>query len=144
MPRQLSITPEQLLADYPPPVQRLAEQLRQLVKDLVPAAVERAYPVWRGIGYRHPEAGYFGAIFLHSDRVKLGLEQGARLPDPDGILKPGPTAGKQVRYLEITNRQDIDPEQIAQLLTAAIDLQRSLRGKWQGKHTPPVNRRPLL
>lgn len=130
MPRQRSsITPEQLLADYPPPVQQLAAELRQLVKALVPSAMERAYPVWRGIGYRHPEAGYFGAIFLHSDRVKLGLEQGARLPDPAGVLKPGPTAGKQVRYLEIAAPQDIDPEQIAQLLTAAIAFQRALRGK---------------
>ena len=124
-----NITPEQLLADYPSPIQQLAQQLRQLLQTLLPAAVERAYPGWRGIGYRHPQAGYLCAIFLHPHQVKLGLEHGAQLPDPHHILKPGPTAGKQVRYLEINNPQDLDREQIAQLLTAALDLQLSRRKK---------------
>ena len=130
MPRsRSSITPEQLLADYPPPVRELAEQLRQLVKGLVPEAMERAYPGWRGIGYRHPQAGYFCGIFLHWDQVKLGLEYGAQLPDPQSVLKPGPAGGKQVRYLEINGAPDVDAEQIAQLISSAVELRRDQRKK---------------
>lgn len=128
-PQRHNISPEQLLADYPPPIQQLAQQLRQMLQTLLPTAAERAYPGWRGIGYRHPHAGYLCAIFLHPCQVKLGFESGAQLPDQQHILKPGPAAGKQVRYLEINNPQDIDPQQIAQLLTAALDLQLSRRKK---------------
>ena len=131
MPRQgrQGLTPEELLADYPPQIRQIANQLRRLVKGQFPEVVERAYPGWRGIGYRHPDAGYFVGIFLHPDKARLGLEYGARLPDPGGVLKPGPSGGGQVRYLEMAAPQDIDPEQIAGLLTAAVELQRSRRGK---------------
>ena len=131
MPRKSSsaLTPEQLLADYPPPIRELAGELRRLIKGLIPEAVERAYPVWRGIGYRHPAAGYFCALFPQQNMVKLGLEHGAQLPDPTKILKPGPTGGRQVRYVEMAGPEDLDRAAIAALLMAAIASQRERRGR---------------
>ena len=96
--------------------------MRRLVKDIILEAEERTYPGWRAIGYRHPEAGYIGTIFLHPHMVKLGFEHGAKLPGPDGLLKPGPSAGKQVRYLEIVEEGDVDADVIQQLIEAAVEL----------------------
>lgn len=108
-----------MLADYPPEIQSLAGRLRRLVRAALPEAEERVYPGWRALGYRHPEAGYVGGIFLHPDMVKLGFEHGATLPDPHGLLIAGPAKGKQVRYLEIRDESDIVPEIIRDLLLAA-------------------------
>ncbi len=116
------ITPEQLLASYPLEIKSLTDWVRQLVRNTLPEAEERAYPGWCAIGYRHPEAGYIGAIFLHPHKVKLGFEHGAKLPDPDGLLKPGPSAVKQVRYLEIVEEGDVDTSVIRQLVEAAVEL----------------------
>ena len=122
-----NLTPEQLLADYPPNIRELAGELRRRIKSLLPEAEERVYPVWRGIGYRHPAAGYLGAIFPQQEMVKLGLEHGAQLPDPANILKPGPTGGRQVRYVEIAGPEDINREALAALLMAALALQQERR-----------------
>ena len=128
MPRKSrSLTPEQLLADYPPKIRELVGDLRRLIKSALPEAEERAYPVWRGLGYRHPAAGYLGAIFPQQNRVKLGLEHGAQLPDPAKLLKPGPSGGRQVRYVEIAGPDDMDRDAIAALLTAAVALQQERR-----------------
>ena len=121
MPRnRRNVTAEQLLADYGPEVQGLVGLLRRLVREALPEAEERVYPGWRAIGYRHPAAGYVGGIFLYPDMVKLGFEHGAMLPDPEGRLQPGPSAGKQVRYLEVWDESDIVPEVIRNLLLAAV------------------------
>ena len=97
-------------------------KLRQLITSAVPDAGEQAYPGWRGIGYRRPNAGYFCAVFLHQDLVKLGLDYSALLSDQADILKPGPSADQQVRYVEIAGEKDIDREVIESLLKAAIEL----------------------
>ena len=67
-------------------------------------------------------AGYICAIFLNPGMVKLGFEYGAMLPDPKRLLKPGPSAGKQVRYLEVREESDIDPEAIRDLLVTAVEF----------------------
>ena len=110
-------------------MQSLASRLRRLVKDTLPEAEERTYPGWRAIGYRHPAAGYIGAIFLHQKMVKLGFEHGAKLPDPHGLLKPGPSASMQVRYLEIVEEGDVDAGVIRQLIEAAMEFGCAKAGK---------------
>jgi hypothetical protein len=76
-------TPEEILADFLPDVRALAGALRALILRTIPTASEHAYSGWRGIGYRHPQSGYFCGIFPQRDHVKLGFEYGAALPDPD-------------------------------------------------------------
>ena len=123
MPRyRNNISPEQLLADYSKGMQSPAGRLRRLVKDTIPEAEEKTYPGWRAIGCRHPKAGYIDAIFLHRNMVKLGFEHGTKLPDPHGLLKPGASAGKQVRYLEIVEESDTVSGVIRQLIEAAVEL----------------------
>lgn len=113
------IKPEEILAGHTREVRALAERLRRLVLETVPDAVEAAYPVWHGIGYRHPESGYFCGIFPQKNSVKLGFEYGVLLPDPDGLLKGD---GKQVRYLVFKEAKEIRVSAIKKLIRAAIRL----------------------
>jgi hypothetical protein len=112
-----SVRPEDILDDHTDEVRALTEQLRSLIKETIPEATERAYPGWHGIGYRHPEAGFFAAIFPRADDVKLGFEHGADLPDPDGLLTG---EGKRVRYVVVRRPGDIRSRAIGSLLIAAI------------------------
>ena len=114
-----SASPEVILAGHAPEVRRLAERLRTLIRETVPDAFETAYPGWHGIGYRHPESGYFCAIFPQPAGVRLAFEWGVLLPDPHGLL--GGT-GKQVRYVEINQDEDLRETAIRDLLLAAVDL----------------------
>ena len=113
------MSPEDILAEHTPEVRALAERLRQLIRETVPEASEAAYPVWHGIGYRHPETGYFCAIFPLEDEVKLGFEFGVLLPDPAGLLQGN---GRQVRYVHLRGPKDIRVRPLKALLRAAANL----------------------
>jgi len=118
-----AITPEDILAGLTPDVADLVQDLRRLILDTVPDAVEIAYPVWKGIGYHHGTSGYFCAIFPQPSGVKLGFEFGVLLPDPDRVLEG---AGKQVRYVVIQDAArgaaQIPAGAIKRLLAAALSL----------------------
>jgi hypothetical protein len=111
--------PEEILAGHTREICAMAERLRRLVRETVPDAVEAAYPVWHGIGYCHPESGYFCGIFPQKNSVKLGFEYGVLLPDPDGLLQG---SGKQVRYLFFKEAKEIRVGAIRKLIRAAIRL----------------------
>lgn len=117
--RTSSLSPETILADHTPEVRQLAGRLRQLIRATVPEVIETAYPGWHAIGYRHPERGYFCAIFPESARVRLAFEWGALLPDPHNLLREG---GKQVRYVEISKEGDLHVTAIRDLLQYAVSL----------------------
>ena len=111
--------PEDILADHSPEVRELVQRLRELVKATIPEATETAYASWHGIGYRHPQSGYFCAIFPQADDVRLGFEFGVLLPDPEGILEG---TGKQVRYVHLNTAERIPVASIQPLLLAALSL----------------------
>jgi hypothetical protein len=77
----------------------LALRLRDAVLAADPDLSERLYPGWRGVGYRHPEAGYVCGIFPQADReVRLLFEHGTSLPDPDRVLEG---SGTQTRHIVV-------------------------------------------
>lgn len=110
-------SPEHILVGHSPRVQALAEKLRELVRKTVPYAIERAYPGWHGIGYRHPEFGYFCGIFPQENSVRLLFEYGALIPDPNCLLKGN---GKQTRYVEVRRQRDIRVRPIKRLIGSAL------------------------
>ena len=120
------VKPEQILEGHAPQIRALAERLRRIILDTVPNSVEVAYPVWRGIGYRHPKSGYFCGIFPQKNGVKLGFEYGVLLPDPDGLLEG---SGKQVRYLVFKEAKEIRVGATKKLIRAAIRLPIEKEGK---------------
>lgn len=115
-----------ILLDYKPTVQELVAWLRAVVQAVAPDATESAYPRWRGIGYRHPQAGYFCGIFPQPDHVRLLFEFGILLSDVNGLLQGD---GKQTRYLKIIDPQAIPVADIQLLINAALALPRSRQTK---------------
>ncbi len=122
------ISPEDILRDFHPEIREIAEELRLVVKKLVPEAKEKAYPGWKAIGCRHPTAGYFCGIFPQESEVHLLFEWGILLPDPQGILQG---EGKQVRYVVIKSLETIDRSAVAALIDAALTLPDSSAAKKQ-------------
>ena len=110
-------TPEDILAPFAPEVRALAEELRALVRAAVPDAVERAYPGWKGIGYRDAQSGYFCGIFPQPGSVRLLFEHGAALPDPDGLLEG---SGTQTRHVELRPGETIPRAAMGRLIEAAL------------------------
>jgi len=110
-------SPAAILAPFPAPVRRLANQARRLILDTVPTAVETPYPGWRAFGYRDPQSGYFCGVFPQRDHVRLYFEHGAALPDPRGLLEG---QGKQVRHVTVRDRAALGQPGVRQLLAAAL------------------------
>ena len=118
-PSSSKTAPEDILRDHPLEIQAIANRLRSLLKELVPEASEKAYLRWRGIGYRHPAAGYFCGIFPQQGEGRLLFDWGVLLPDPDGHLSG---EGRQVRYLSITDLTEVVRAAITALIQAALAL----------------------
>lgn len=114
-----AITFEEILADYAPEIQQTALSIRRLVHAAVPNLAERVYFGWRGLGFRHPKAGYIGGIFPQRTTVRLLFEHGVQLSDPQGILTGD---GRQTRYVEVKPGEPLPVQQIELLLLEAVQL----------------------
>ena len=122
-------TPDEFLATFPPEIQKLANELRALVKETIPNVKEAVYTGWKLIGYRVKKGrsdAYFCFIAPFENRVMLGFEYGIQLFDPTLRLEG---EGTQVRYLTIREREDIEPEIfrafIAEAAQIALERKRS-------------------
>jgi hypothetical protein len=112
------VSPEQILAGKTTTVLEICQELRAIIKQVVPDVLERGYPGWKAIGYTHTTAGYFCAIFPFSDSVKLYFENGA-LVDKQKILKGG---GKKARYLEFRSIDDVDSQTVRWFVVHCLNL----------------------
>jgi hypothetical protein len=122
-------TPDEFLATFPPEIQKLANELRALVKETIPNVKEAVYTGWKLIGYRVKKGradAYFCFIAPFENRIMLGFEYGIQLFDPTLRLEG---EGTQVRYLTIREREDIEPEVfrafIAEAAQIALERKRS-------------------
>ena len=127
------LPPEAVLAVAPLPLQRLANQLRDVVKATLPAAVERVRPGWHLIGYDLPVAGrrkpaYFAYVGAEPIHVHLGFEHGWAMRDPRGLLQ-GRGITKQVRWLTFEIGDVVDREACAELVREAAAVAVMSRGE---------------
>jgi hypothetical protein len=113
------ITPEDVLEPCCPAVRKIAEEVRFLVRHVVPTATEKPYPRWRGIGFRDPQAGYVFGLFPRSDHVRLFFERGAELEDPDKVFAP-PGGLKQGRYIELRTVIDAKTPAVRRMIIRAV------------------------
>ena len=106
------IPPEALLADHSPERQQLANALRELVRRVVPDAIERVRPGWGLIGYDVPvgrRTKYFAFVWPEVEHVHLGFEHGVLMDDPHELLR-GRGVTKKVRWLTFQAIEEIPPE----------------------------------
>jgi len=123
------LTPDEFLSTFPPEIQKLANELRALVKETIPNVKEAVYTGWKLIGYRvrkGKQNAYFCFIAPFENRIMLGFEYGIQLFDPTLRLEG---EGTQVRYLTIRGQEDIEPEVfrafIAEAAQIALERKRS-------------------
>jgi hypothetical protein len=113
-------TPDALLAPLPPATRKLADRIREVVRRAVPTLTERALPGWRAIAFRDEQAGHVCALFPFGDEVRLYIEHGARLDDPDGLLRG---AMKRGRYVRFRTQRDVRVRALTRLVRRAVLLQ---------------------
>jgi hypothetical protein len=113
-------SPEQLLSPYPSAIRGLADEIRRTLLAAVPSFEERTLPGWRAIAFRDRQAGHVCALFPFEDHVKLYIEYGASLDDPDGLM-----AGtmKRGRYVLFRTRKDLRKRALAALIRRAVVMQ---------------------
>jgi hypothetical protein len=110
---------EEMAAAFDPHVQDLAALTRALIFDVYPEVVEVPWPRQNVAGFGvgpKKMSEHFCYIALHKDHVNLGFNQGAELPDPEGLLE-GP--GKMLRHTKITEPEDLRDPALRSLLEAA-------------------------
>jgi hypothetical protein len=125
------VPPEAIVAGAPPPLQAIAEELRDLVRSTLPDAVERVRPGWGLIGYDVPNGrrtAYVAWIWPEREHCHLGFQQGWAMRDPRGVLQ-GVGITKQVRWLTFDAGDEIDHELARELLLEAAAVARMSRGE---------------
>jgi hypothetical protein len=123
--------PEALLDDFPPPMQAIADRLRDVVKTAMPEAIERVRPGWRIIGYDLPlgrRQVYFAFVMPENEHVHLGFAHGWAMANPDGLLR-GEGITKRVRWLTFQDGDDIDAARCIELVHEAADVAAMTRGE---------------
>lgn len=97
-----SIPPDLFLDAYPDEIRAIADELRAVVREAVPDAVERVRTGWRLIGYDVPASRrtrYFAFVAPEPEHVHLGFEYGTWMADPDGLLQGAHLDLRKVRFV---------------------------------------------
>jgi len=117
--------PEVFLSGYPAEMRDIAEQLRDVVHEAVPDAIERVRTGWRLIGYDIAvgrRTRYFAWVWPEPEHVHLGFQYGIWMTDPDGILRGAHLKLKKVRYVTYRPGDAIPTEALMRFTSEAAAL----------------------
>jgi hypothetical protein len=119
------IPPELFLSGYPPEIHDLAEQLRAVVHEAVPEAIERVRAGWRLIGYDVPvgrRTRYFAFVAPEPAHVHLGFEYGVWMADPEGLLRGAHLDLRKVRFVTYQPGDQIPIDDLVRYTREAAEL----------------------
>jgi hypothetical protein len=108
---------DDLLSTYPSNVQEVALASRKMILATLPGVLEMVDAPARVIGYGH-SVNYkdlICTIILSKSGVKLGIVNGAALPDPNGLMEG---AGKKHRYVVLNSPADLKKPGLKELIKA--------------------------
>ena len=110
---------EQFLAQYAPNVRELARQMRAVIREVMPEAVEQLDPPANLIGYGTDRTykGLICGITLHATHINLMFAKGTELPDPNHLLVG---TGKRARHVKIRQPAEIENPAVRTLLEDAL------------------------
>jgi hypothetical protein len=121
---------ELLLANYSPEVQDLARQVRRLVLEVMPEAVECVDPpdhlVTYGFGTRMNDIVF--VLMPVKAGVNLGFYRGATLEDPHSLLSG---TGKRHRHARLESAAEAGSPALRQLMDSALARARDSRKERQ-------------
>lgn len=112
---------ERILAPTAPEVREIALAVRDLVRELMPGAVEQVdvgdglIAVGTGLGMRE----LVFAIIPHRAHVNLQLADGTELPDPSGIVDG---TGKRIRHVTCRSLADVARPALRAIVAAQVAL----------------------
>ena len=115
-----------LLAGSPPEIQTLARGVRDLIYEVLPAAVEVVWPRQRSVGWGTGERKFteqFAYLMPFRWHVTLGFYHGGEVPDPTGLLpKAGGTqvgGTLRMRSLKISSPEQLRDPSLRALIDAS-------------------------
>ena len=111
--------PEELLSFYPSHIREIIDVLSGIIFQTFPNTKEKVYMGWRGLGYVHPQAGYYVGLFPQNDCVKMGFENGFAMSDKYNLFSD---ETKKVKYIVIKSVDEIDGKKIEECLIEAVEL----------------------
>jgi len=110
------------LASYDRHIANLALQVREMVLEEAPEAVEsviKTYAVSITFSFTgKPLKDGFCHVVAYSGHVNLGFNRGAQLPDPNKVLEG---EGKIIRHITIQNDADLNRPVVRRFIQAAIE-----------------------
>ncbi len=112
-------TVDDYVAKIEPPLRDVAAELRRVVREAAPDAVESVkwgQPVYDA-------GGPFAALKAHPRWITLTFWRGATLPDPDRVLEG---EGDRMRHARFGSLADVRSEAISELVRAASAMNREL------------------
>src|SRR5262245_25443517 len=110
----------QLIETYPPAVQRLTRDARELILDLMGDDAQETIDSSGPYAFYGYAAGYKGlvcSLILSKTGVKLGLANGAALADPQKLLQG---AGKVHKHIPLKTSADLKKPGLRPLVRSAI------------------------
>lgn len=114
-----------LLAGHTGLVQQIALELRTLVLQMAPEAIEQIdLPAHMlAYGFKATYKDMLCVIMPTQKYVNFGFPRGASMPDPAGLLQG---SGKRARHVKVTSLEDARQPELKELLQAALqDMQPS-------------------
>ena len=124
------------IAKFEPGVARLLREARGAMQKRFPTAIELVYDNYNFfvIGYCTGERASDCIVSLagYARGVILSFYQGARLPDPRGLLQG---EGKQNRFIRVTSAAMLSTPEVEGLLRAAVAQAKSPLPKTGGGYT---------
>jgi hypothetical protein len=118
MEKSRTPTPAEFFSKYPPEIQSIAMQARQLIFSAMPDAIEQVnignQNTTYGTGLKMADQVFY--ISAHKAHVNIGLF-GADLPDPAGLMEG---TGKRLRHVKLRKPEDVDKPALRTLLDSAL------------------------
>lgn len=116
-----------LLADHPPELQAIEQALRAAIREAAPEAVERVDfgNQLIAFGWSMRMRDLLFAIICHRAHVNLQLADGAKLPDPTGIVEG---TGKSIRHVKVRSVADASGPAVGALIRAEIAIRPPIGG----------------
>ena len=131
-----------MLSRYDLHVGELALELRAMVLNEAPAAVEKLLQVyalvfWYSLSGKMSDA--FCQVVIYAKGVNLMFNRGAELEDPDGVLVG---EGKIIRHIKVRRSEDLKNPYLRRFIRAALKHAKSIAREKDlaARLTKPVSR----
>ena len=122
-----NISPEDQLAafiaKYAPEIAEQVDAVLQRMRSRLPGALELVYDNYNALacGFAPNERASDGifSIAVYPKNINFFFLQGAKIPDPDGMLHG---AGSRVRYVPLENEKTLDRADVKAMMTTAMKM----------------------